>query len=307
MQIVFACPAVVGALCATFCIRSNAPPLPPSESAEITPRPFWSDLKTLVKNPHYWILFLSVGGGIGIYTAITVFLEQILCPWGYSDFFVGVVCGTCLVLAGVIGAAIAGLIADRTKRFVLVAKCTFLLCIGSVVLFALTQNRHFQNALVAVSCGLIGFYGMPLFPLGNELVVETTYPAEPSSSTGLVFLSGQLQGMLLILTMQNLANPVSEHFTNLTRCNSENYSKKWLKPTVRDMTTPCYALMGYSIFVCLVFVIFFRTDYRRIKLEETARETNEAKGVDASTDLHGSESSCTSAEQLHVNSTIEAK
>uniref|UniRef100_F6TYP3 Major facilitator superfamily (MFS) profile domain-containing protein n=1 Tax=Ciona intestinalis TaxID=7719 RepID=F6TYP3_CIOIN len=269
MQIVFACPAVFGALFATFVIRSNAPPLPPSESAVTRSEPFCVGLKTLAKNPQYWILFVSVGGGVGIYTAITVFLEQILCPWGYSDFFAGVVCGTCLVVAGVLGALMAGIIADRTKRFVLVAKITYLFCLGAVSMFAIVQvpvelfNRAMQNALVAVACGLIGFFGMPLFPLGNELVVETTYPAEPSTSTGLVFLSGQLQGMLLILVLQNVAKPVPEFMS----IHIFKILKKWIRPTVRDMTVPCYVLMGYAILVGLVFVIFFKTDYRRITME----------------------------------------
>jgi len=68
-----------------------------------------------------------------------VFLEQILCPWGYSDYFAGVVCGTCLVIGGMVGAIVAGAIADRTKLFVPVAKMCFFFCMLSVIFFTLVQ------------------------------------------------------------------------------------------------------------------------------------------------------------------------
>ncbi len=31
------------------------------------------------------ILALCFGGGMALFTSLTTLLEQILCPWGYSD------------------------------------------------------------------------------------------------------------------------------------------------------------------------------------------------------------------------------
>ncbi|CAK8688822.1 unnamed protein product [Clavelina lepadiformis] len=275
MLIVYACPAVLGAILVSAGVRQSRPSLPPSASAETEPEPFWMGIKKLLSNRQYWLIFLCIGGGIGIYTAITVFLEQMLCPWGYEDFFAGVVCGTCLVLGGVVGGLIAGVIADRTKRFTLISKLSYFFCIGSVAFFTFIHNKRSQEALIALSCALIGFFGLPLFPLGNELVVETTYPVEVATSSGLVFLSGQLQGMLLILVLQKLATPVAPEFANITKCHSSDSSVSpaggMTKPIpIRDMTISSYALFGYSAFVCLIFLVFFRTTYRRRNMEQTS-------------------------------------
>lgn len=71
--------------------------------------------------------------------------------------------------------------------------------------------------VIAILCGLIGFFALPLLPLGNELVVETTYPVESGSSAGLVFLAGQIQGLLLIVILQEVAQPIPGNSTNVTR------------------------------------------------------------------------------------------
>ena len=76
-----------------------------------------------------------------MYTALTVLLEQILCPRNYSNIFIGVVCGSGLVVAGVFGALIASKIADRTKRFELVAKITYVPCVGAFAAFVFLQVR----------------------------------------------------------------------------------------------------------------------------------------------------------------------
>lgn len=45
----------------------------------------------LCKVKSYWILFMVFGAGLALFTAFTTFLEQILCPRGYSN-----VCESCL-------------------------------------------------------------------------------------------------------------------------------------------------------------------------------------------------------------------
>jgi len=77
-----------------------------------------------------------------------------------------------------------------------------------------SQNKYNQPALVATSVGLIGFFGMPLLPLGNELVVESTHPVESATSTGLVFLSGQIQAMVLSLIIQEVGVPLPDDLKN---------------------------------------------------------------------------------------------
>lgn len=39
----------------------------------------------MLKEKAYWILMFSFGAGVGLFTALSTLLEQILCPRGYPD------------------------------------------------------------------------------------------------------------------------------------------------------------------------------------------------------------------------------
>ena len=52
------------------------------------------------------------------------------------------------------------------------------------------HNKTGQSILLAIMSGVFGFFGLPVYPLGNELAVETTYPVGEALSSGIVFMSG---------------------------------------------------------------------------------------------------------------------
>ena len=70
--------------------------------------------------------------------------------------------------------------------------------------------------VIAFSCALIGAFGLPLLPLGNELVVETTYPVKSTTTTGLVFLGGQVQGILILIALELVAQPQAEEYLSFS-------------------------------------------------------------------------------------------
>ena len=39
----------------------------------------------MIKNKNYVILLFAVGGALGLYSTFATLLEQILCPFGYTD------------------------------------------------------------------------------------------------------------------------------------------------------------------------------------------------------------------------------
>lgn len=63
---------------------------------------------------------------------------------------------------------------------------------------------------------MLGFFGVPLLPLGNELSVEITFPVNPSISSGILFLAGQLQGMILFPTLRETGVPLTEQQLNVS-------------------------------------------------------------------------------------------
>ena len=55
-----------------------------------------------------------------------------------------------------------------------------------------------------------GILGFGVYPLGLELSVEASYPVDEAAGTALIFLSGQVQGGILVLFAQILAQDLNE-------------------------------------------------------------------------------------------------
>ena len=64
---------------------SSRPKIPPSPSASTDSESFVAGLKKLLRNFPYYLLVLTVGAGIALFSVLTTLLSQILCPWGYDD------------------------------------------------------------------------------------------------------------------------------------------------------------------------------------------------------------------------------
>ncbi|XP_006817305.1 solute carrier family 49 member A3-like, partial [Saccoglossus kowalevskii] len=111
-------------LMATFGFCNSVPPTPPSASAADPHEPFFQGLKKIIHNKPYLILALCFGCGIALFSSLSTLFEQILCPQGYKDQMIGIY-GALLIGTGVLGAAVAGAIVDKTKKFMETAKVCF--------------------------------------------------------------------------------------------------------------------------------------------------------------------------------------
>jgi len=267
-------PALLAVDMATFGWRSSKPPTPPSPSAETDSESFWVGIKSLFRNRQYWLLGWTVGAGVALFSVLTTLLSQILCPWGYSDFFVGVVCGSVLIGFGFVGSAIAGVIVDHTKRFTEIVKIGFAVAILALVAFAVLHNYTGQWVPLGFVCGVFGLFGIPVYPVGNELAVETTYPVGEATSSGIVFMSGQLQGIILVLVMQSIGTPLSNTTAPKSLCNSDNLGN--IPET--NMSVPVYVMTAYAGLVGIVFLIFFRTKYHR-HIAELGEDNDKCSGT----------------------------
>ncbi|KAJ8377859.1 hypothetical protein AAFF_G00250910 [Aldrovandia affinis] len=196
MLLVYAIPAVVACILATLGIRESVPPSPPSASGGSTDsEPFLQGMRLLLKNRAYIILLLCFGSGIAVFTCFSTLLEQILCVKGYSDGFAGI-CGALFILFGVAGAALLGLYVDRTKKFTDAIKISMSLCALACCALAVVSQMREQKAALAAMCSLFGFFGFAIYPVAMELSVECSYPVGEASSTGLIFISGQVQSVM---------------------------------------------------------------------------------------------------------------
>ncbi|XP_069782225.1 solute carrier family 49 member A3 [Narcine bancroftii] len=252
---VYIVPAVIACFLTTIGIREKVPPTPPSAGAATsTSEPFFTGMKMLLKNKAYVILMICFGGGIGIFTCFSALLQQIVCVQGYSNSFAGF-CGALFIAFGVFGAFFLGLYVDKTRNFMETTKIFFcftaLTCIG----FAQVSRLEGQAFLLAMVCSLFGLFGLSIYPVGMELCVECSYPVGEATSTGLVFISGQLQGALFILLLPGLAQPMKSNGS-------------YQVGAALDWTVPTLVMAAICSLEACCFVIFFHTEYKRASAED---------------------------------------
>lgn len=258
LLIVYASPACLICFLATVGIRSSAPPTPPSASAESSSsEPFVQGLKLLLRNKAYLVLLVCFGSGIAVFTCFSTLLEQILCVQGYTNDFAGV-CGALLIVFGIVGAGALGLYVDKTKKFTEATKINMSFTALACIAFSVVSQMREQKAAVAAVCSLFGFFGFSIYPVSMELSVECSYPVGEATSTGLIFVSGQVQSVLYIILLQALTKRLAD--SPLSTCGN----------AVLSWRVPMLVMAGLcSLFTCC-FVIFFHTRYRRLEAEERA-------------------------------------
>ena len=101
------------------------------------------------------------------------------------------------------------------------------------------QTRGNNEAVIAASLGLFGFCTLPLMPLGFELTMEVTYPVDPGTSTGLIFMSGNLSSFILLALVQLLNVPLTTDQQNVSRFVLKSLFDRnlWVVPFTRRLTT----------------------------------------------------------------------
>ncbi|KAJ8262531.1 hypothetical protein GJAV_G00167480 [Gymnothorax javanicus] len=257
---IYAIPAVVACILATVGIREAVPPSPPSASAENSnSEPFLVGIKLLLTNRAYMILLLCMGSGIGLFTCFSTLLEQIMCVKGYTDEFAGV-CGALFILFGVVGAAFLGFYVDRTKKFIEATKISISLCALSCIGVAVVSQLRGQEAAMAVLCSLFGFFGFSIYPIAMELSVESSYPVGEASSSGLLFISGQIQSIVYMVILQALTQPIADSPFTCAAGGGETLSWR----------VPMLVMAGLLSIGSCFFLLFFHTEYRRLRAEEEA-------------------------------------
>lgn len=261
LLLIYAIPAIVVCFLATVGIRESVPPTPPSAGAETSSsEPFLQGIKLLMKNKAYLILLVCFGSGIAIFTCFFTLLEQILCIKGYTNDFAGV-CGALFIVFGVIGAALLGLFVDKTKRFTEATKINMCLTSLACTAFAVVSQLREQKAVVGAVCALFGLFGFSIYPVSMELSVECSYPVGEATSAGLVFISGQIQSIIYIMLLQALTKKLADSPDSMCAA-GDDANLSWKVPVL--------VMAGLCCVASCCFVIFFHTEYRRLRAEADA-------------------------------------
>ena len=154
------------------------------------------------------------------------------------------------------------------------------------VIIQLNNNDHAVNYyLILLSFCLIGFFGLPLLPVCMEMSVECVYPIPEATSTGLLFIAGQIVGVVMILFYPKLATPIDSNsyvYNSIQTCTASGSSLNATTPamstttttspaspqlTVLDFRNPLYGQTFILVFISVTFTLFFKCAYLRLRSE----------------------------------------
>lgn len=228
---------------------------------------FLAGLKACMLSKQYLILFFVMGGGIGMFNCLYTIMQELLCPSGYSNSFVGL-CAALMIIGGIVGAAGSGIFVDRSKMYEETLKVSMGLAVVFGLIFMQLTLHTNLSPFLAFTCVLFGIFGLASYPVGLELSAECTFPVSEATSTGLIVLSGQVQSVLYVMVMKQFARPLQPERMDNQVCTLDAEDTK---NQPKDNTQAVMVFSLLAALLVLVLVIFFKPVYRRIEVEKENR------------------------------------
>ncbi len=170
----------------------TAPCLPDQEERSLV----FDGLKKSLRIKDFVLLLVIFFVGLGVFNAVTTWIEDIVRPRGFSIIQAGNI-GGLMILGGIIGAVVIPLLSDHYRK-----RTPFLLLavIGATVgLIGITFSTSYW--LLLVSAFAFGFFLLSAGPIGFQYGAEVTYPTPEGTSNGLLLLMGQISGIIFIFGM----------------------------------------------------------------------------------------------------------
>ncbi|WKY14962.1 hypothetical protein Q1695_000463 [Nippostrongylus brasiliensis] len=255
--------AAITAAFTLFITRSKPPtPVAASRDSDIVIPGFLEGVRLCFRSKTYWILAICLGGGVGLFNALYNNLQPALCVLGYSLSFSGGM-GTLLIMSGLVGAAISGLYVDKTGKFEQTMKIAFLLAGIAACSLAVSVNYEAEIGWVVPSIFFFGAFGFSIYPIGLEMGVEATFPVAEATSTGLIIMIGQIQGVIYVILTNVFVGKPDPHLLAAQTCVDKNSNLK----SVVTWSVPFLIWAGCVCLLIISFVIFFWPKYKRREYE----------------------------------------
>ncbi|NVO20110.1 MAG: MFS transporter [Bacteroidetes bacterium] len=216
----------------------TAPCLPGQEERALV----YDGLKQSLNNKGFIWLLIIFFIGLGVFNAVTTWIENILGPRGFTATQAGIT-GGLMIVGGILGALIIPLLSDHFRRrtpFILIA-----LAGASLGLTGITFATQYW--LLLTSGAVLGFFLLSSGPIGFQYGAEITYPASEGTSNGLLLLVGQVSGIAFIFSMDFFKSP-----------------------TNGSMTLPLLVLIGLMV---LSFILAFRLKESPMLMRESTNMT----------------------------------
>jgi cyanate permease len=189
--------AIISAVVFIMFVRERPPEAPCSPDQE--ERALALDgLKQIFKNKDFnWLMFVFFIG-LGVFNAVTTWIENILRPRGFTSVQAGMT-GGLMIAGGILGALILPMLSDHYRKrtpFIMIA-----LAGATISLIGITFATGYF--MVLMSGMAFGFFLLSSGPVGFQYGAEITYPISEGTSNGFLLLAGQISGILFIFGMDS--------------------------------------------------------------------------------------------------------
>ncbi|XP_074030442.1 choline/ethanolamine transporter flvcr2a isoform X3 [Leptinotarsa decemlineata] len=187
------------------------PPLPPSateasrrrEQEKLDSIDISHSMKSMLRNKGFLIHMLAFSMNMGVSTAVGTLLNQFILQYFEGATEEAGRMGFLMVIAGMVAILVFGIILDKTRKYKETALIIYLL-FGISFVFFMFSLKYRSIYFTYISCGLVGFFYNGYMPVGIELAVELTFPAQEITSTGIIMAGSQVLGALLTVALGHL-------------------------------------------------------------------------------------------------------
>lgn len=182
----------------------SAPCRPDQEERSLV----FDGFKQTLRTRDFILLMIIFFIGLGVFNAVTTWIEDILRPRGFSTTQAGIT-GGLMIVGGIIGALFIPLLSDRYKK-----RIPFIIVALAGATIGLTGITFATTYWLLLTSGIIlGFFLLSSGPIGFQYGAEITFPASEGTSNGMLLLMGQISGIAFIFGMDSLKSTLTGSMT----------------------------------------------------------------------------------------------
>ncbi len=201
MLVMYGIVAVIAAV-AFLGLARERPPTPPCPPGQDERSLVFDGLKQTLRKGNFVLLLFVFFVGLGVFNAVTTWIEDIVRPRGFSITQAGAI-GGLMILGGIVGALVMPSLSDRFRKRV---PFISLALAGAIPgLAGITYATSYW--LLLASAFVMGFFLLSAGPIGFQYGAEVAYPAPEGTSNGLLLLMGQISGIAFIFGMDSFRSP----------------------------------------------------------------------------------------------------
>ncbi len=196
------------AIAAFFLLVRERPPTPPGAPGDEERSLVFDGLKGALRSRNFVLLLAIFFVGLGVFNAVTTWIEDIVRPRGFSIVQAGNT-GGLMIVGGILGALVIPILSDRSGR-----RTPYLLAaiVGATLGLAGITFAGSYGLLLAAAF-VFGFFLLSAGPVGFQYGAEITHPTPEGTSNGLLLLMGQISGIAFILGMDGFKSPATGSMT----------------------------------------------------------------------------------------------